>query len=64
MVDYILPDFEWIDPSMVDWPDDDHRIYVGNLGNEVKDQDLASAFAKYPSFLKAKVARVYLGDIR
>ena len=49
---------------MVDWPDDDHRIYVGNLGNEVKDQDLASAFAKYPSFLKAKVARVYLGDIR
>jgi RNA recognition motif-containing protein len=42
---------------MVDWPDDDHRIFVGNLGNEVKDEDLTMAFKKYPSFLKAKVIR-------
>ena len=47
---------EWIDPSMVDWPDDDHRIFVGNLGNEVNDEHLVAAFIKYPSFLKAKVA--------
>lgn len=46
---------EWIDPSMVDWPDDDYRIFVGNMGNEVKDEDLAMAFQRYPSFLKAKV---------
>jgi hypothetical protein len=46
---------EWIDPTMVDWPDDDYRIFAGNLGNEVSDENLAMAFARYPSFLKAKV---------
>ena len=36
---------------------DDFRIFVGDLGNEVTDDALTRAFAKYPSFQKAKVIR-------
>jgi RNA recognition motif-containing protein len=36
---------------------DDHRIFVGDLGNEVNDDVLTKAFVKYPSFAKAKVVR-------
>lgn len=42
---------------MVDWPDDDYRIFAGDLGNEVTDDHLARAFKKYPSFLRARVVR-------
>lgn len=38
-------------------PADDFRIFCGDLGNEVNDDILARAFARYPSFLKAKVVR-------
>jgi hypothetical protein len=54
---FVIIDVEWIDPSMVDWPDDDHRIFAGNLGNEVSDEALSMAFNRYPSFIKAKVVR-------
>lgn len=47
----------WIDPSMSDWPDDDYRIFVGNLGNEVTDTILRNAFLKYSSLKKVKVIR-------
>jgi RNA recognition motif-containing protein len=36
---------------------DDHRIFVGDLGNEVNDDCLTKAFVKYASFAKAKVVR-------
>lgn len=36
---------------------DDFRIFCGDLGNEVTDDQLTRAFAKYPSFLRAKVVR-------
>jgi len=28
----------WEDPSLDDWPDNDFRIFVGDLGNEVSDE--------------------------
>ena len=31
----------WEDPSLHDWPEDDHRIFVGDLGNECNDDLLA-----------------------
>ena len=46
---------KWDDSSLAEWPEDDHRIFVGDLGNECNDEMLARAFAKYPSFAKAKV---------
>eukprot|EP00879_Flechtneria_rotunda_P018752 GHRR01019684.1.p1 GENE.GHRR01019684.1~~GHRR01019684.1.p1 ORF type:complete len:134 (+),score=59.73 GHRR01019684.1:47-403(+) len=45
----------WVDPSLAEWPENDFRIFVGDLGNEVNDESLAKAFQRYPSFAKAKV---------
>jgi hypothetical protein len=47
----------WEDPTLSDWPDDDFRIFCGDLGNEVHDEMLRNAFSKYPSLLKARVVR-------
>merc|ERR1712232_1142755 len=47
----------WEDTSLLEWPEDDYRIFVGDLGNDVTDSVLAQAFEHYPSFAKAKVVR-------
>ncbi|XP_044254431.1 RNA-binding protein 42 [Tribolium madens] len=47
----------WEDLSMNDWPDDDFRIFCGDLGNDVTDELLTRTFNKYPSFTRAKVIR-------
>jgi len=47
----------WEDKTLADWPEEDYRIFCGDLGNEVNDNTLAKAFVKYPSFAKAKVIR-------
>ncbi|XP_028401582.1 RNA-binding protein 42-like [Dendronephthya gigantea] len=47
----------WEDTSLADWDPNDFRIFVGDIGNEVTDEALTRAFAKYPSFQKAKVIR-------
>lgn len=47
----------WRDPTLDEWPENDHRIFVGDLGNEVTDDSLKQAFCKYTSFAKAKVVR-------
>lgn len=47
----------WEDPSLAEWPENDYRLFAGDLGNEVTDDLLARAFSKYPSFQKAKVVK-------
>ncbi|XP_060531201.1 RNA-binding protein 42 [Cylas formicarius] len=47
----------WEDHSLADWPDDDFRIFCGDLGNDVTDELLTRTFNKYPSFQRAKVIR-------
>ncbi|XP_065342948.1 RNA-binding protein 42 isoform X1 [Cloeon dipterum] len=47
----------WEDTSLLDWPDDDFRIFCGDLGNDVTDEVLTRAFNKYPSFQRARVIR-------
>lgn len=47
----------WEDQTLLDWDDDDFRIFCGDLGNDVNDELLTRTFSKYPSFLKAKVVR-------
>jgi hypothetical protein len=46
---------KWVDPTLSEWPENDFRIFVGDLGNEVNDDALGKAFQRYPSFAKAKV---------
>jgi hypothetical protein len=45
----------WFDPTLGEWPENDFRVFVGDIGNEVNDDHLAKAFQKYSSFAKAKV---------
>ena len=47
----------WEDPTLEEWPENDYRIFCGDLGNEVSDETLANAFKKYPSFAKARVVK-------
>jgi len=46
----------WEDPSLADFPENDFRCFVGNLGKDISDAKLAEAFSgKYPSFVMARV---------
>lgn len=47
----------WEDMTLDEWPENDFRIFCGDLGNECNDNTLANAFKKYTSFAKAKVVR-------
>lgn len=47
----------WEDQTLADWPDNDFRLFCGDLGNEVSDEILSHAFAKYPSFQRARIVR-------
>ncbi|TMW69028.1 hypothetical protein Poli38472_001184 [Pythium oligandrum] len=47
----------WEDATLADWPDNDFRLFVGDLGNEVNDEILAHAFSRYASFQRARVVR-------
>jgi RNA recognition motif. (a.k.a. RRM, RBD, or RNP domain) len=46
----------WIDPTLADWPTDDFRLFVGNLGPEVTDEQFHQHFAKY-SVQRTRVVR-------
>jgi hypothetical protein len=50
-------DKKWEDRSMADWPDNDFRLFVGDLGPEVSDEMLKRAFMTYPSFIMSRVIR-------
>jgi len=47
----------WVDSTLADWPDNDFRIFVGNMANDVTDQMLYDHFAKYPSMQRVKIVR-------
>jgi hypothetical protein len=47
----------WRDASMMDWDQNDFRIFVGDLGNEATDELLYKTFNKYSSIQKARVIR-------
>lgn len=43
---------------MEEWPENDYRIFVGNLGNEATDEVLLNVFrSRYSSFNMARVVR-------
>ncbi|KAK4797846.1 hypothetical protein SAY86_030172 [Trapa natans] len=47
----------WEDPTLADWPENDHRLFCGDLGNEVNDDVLSKAFSRFPTFNMARVVR-------
>jgi len=47
----------WEDKTLSEWPENDCRLFAGDLGNEVTDDLLSRAFSKYSSFAKAKIVK-------
>jgi hypothetical protein len=48
----------WVDPTLSDWPDNDFRIFVGNLDPNVTDEQLFQHFSKhYPSLNQVRIVR-------
>lgn len=45
----------WVDDTLQEWPENDFRIFVGDLGKEVTTEMLSKHFQIFPSFAKAKV---------
>jgi hypothetical protein len=46
----------WSDPTLAQWPENDFRLFVGNLAKDLKQTDLENHFAsKYPSFHMARI---------
>jgi len=45
------------DSTLSDWPENDHRLFCGNLGNEVNDEVLTKAFINFVTFNMARVVR-------
>lgn len=47
----------WVDPTLAEWPDNDYRIFVGDLSKECRDEQLGGMFSQYKSFARARVVR-------
>ncbi|KAF9605668.1 hypothetical protein IFM89_018011 [Coptis chinensis] len=47
----------WEDPTLAEWPENDYRLFCGDLGNEVNDDVLSKPFTRFPSFNMARVVR-------
>ncbi|CAI9270665.1 unnamed protein product [Lactuca saligna] len=50
----------WEDPTLAEWPENDFRLFCGDLGNEVNDDVLSKAFSSHgalPYHLLCKVVR-------
>jgi hypothetical protein len=50
----------WVDSTLNEWPENDYRIFVGDLAKEITTSDLDKTFRVYPSFAKAKVSYLFM----
>jgi RNA recognition motif-containing protein len=46
----------WVDETLCEWPENDYRLFIGDISKEVTDEAVAKHFkALYKSFVKARV---------
>lgn len=46
----------WVDPNLSQFPENDYRLFVGNLDKVITEQKLSEAFqSKYPSFVMCRI---------
>lgn len=45
----------WVDKTLADWPENDFRIFVGDLAPDATEKELVDAFRNYRSFNMARV---------
>jgi hypothetical protein len=53
----------WVDETLKEWPENDYRIFVGDLAKDVSTEMLTKHFQPYKSFAKAK-ARLFLNGMQ
>lgn len=46
-----------VDETLNDWPENDFRLFIGDLGKETTDAMLLKEFATYKSFAKVPQIR-------
>jgi RNA recognition motif-containing protein len=51
----------WIDPTLDDWPDNDFRVFCGNLDRSTTEAQLFDHFNKYASIAKTKIVKDPMG---
>ena len=47
----------WNDATLTDWPENDYRIFVGNLSKDVTDPELYAHFSQYKSLAMVKIVK-------
>lgn len=52
-----VADEVWVDETLKEWPENDYRVFVGDLAKDTTTEQLTKAFQHYPSFAKAKVIK-------
>ena len=52
----------WEDKTLEQWAENDYRLFVGNLGNDVGEPLLWQTFREYPSLLKVRVVKGVKGN--
>jgi hypothetical protein len=45
----------WVDNTLDEWPEDDFRIFVGDMAPDATNEELTDAFKKYPSFNMSRI---------
>ncbi|PXF46662.1 RNA-binding protein 42 [Gracilariopsis chorda] len=47
----------WHDPTLLQFPPNDHRLFVGDLAPDASEQHLDAVFSAYPSYNMSRVIR-------
>lgn len=57
MIHRVTAGQHWIDNTLEEWPENDYRIFVGDLDPETQTETLAACFSHYTSFAMAKIIK-------
>lgn len=47
----------WVDETLNEWPENDFRLFIGDLAPDASEQELSDAFAKYKSFNMVRIVK-------
>lgn len=47
----------WEDPNLLEWPDNDFRLFVGDLGHDATDELLQNTFGRFTGYNMARVVK-------
>ncbi|KNC54165.1 RRM domain-containing protein [Thecamonas trahens ATCC 50062] len=47
----------WEDATLQEWPENDYRLFVGDLAPNTTNEALVKAFSKYPSFAMSRIVK-------